>query len=138
MAATIAFNGAAIPVRERVGPTGIEYAFDLTIPETSDEVTVIAHIGIVAGSLRPRVHVKNAPDCRRHRWPDHSLCMWLESDGPDRKWTVDDGLDALAVHVARHLFQEAVCRAGDSWPGEESPGEHPRRPDCRTCGGEGD
>ena len=48
-----------------------------------------------------------------------------------------DGLDQLAAHVARHLFQEAVCRAGDSWPGEESPGVHPRPKACTTCGGEG-
>lgn len=125
-------------MRERSGPSGIEYTFPLTVPETREQVTVIARIDVRGRSFRPIVHVQGAPDCRRHRYADHSLCMWFEHDPPDRKWTADDGLDQLAVHVARHLFQEAVCRAGDPWPGEESPGEHPRPRSCTTCGGNGD
>ena len=133
----ISYNGIEIPARERSGPTGVEYTFPLTIPATEERVTVIARIDMRGGSMRPIVHVKGAPDCRRHRYRDQSLCMWFESDAVDRKWMVADGLDHLAAHVARHLFQEAVCRTGDSWPGEESPGRHPRPTSCTTCAGEG-
>jgi hypothetical protein len=65
------------------------------------------------------------------------LCMWYELDDVDRKWTVDDGLDQLVAQVGVHLFREAVCRTGDPWPGDESPGEHPRPVSCTTCGGSG-
>ena len=133
----ITYGGRDIPVRERSGPTGVEYTFPLTVPATEDQVTVIARIDVHEHGMRPVVHVKGAPDCRRHRYGDQSLCMWYEPDADDRKWTVADGLDQLAAHVARHLFQEAVCRAGDSWPGEESPGRHPRPRSCTTCGGKG-
>lgn len=133
----ISYNGKDIAVRERSGPSGIEYTFPLTIPATEEPVTVIARIDVREWEFRPTVHVQGAPDCRRHRYSDQSLCMWFEPDGADYKWTVNDGLDQLVVHVARHLFQEAVCRAGDPWPGQESPGQHPRPRSCTTCGGNG-
>lgn len=133
----ISFNGTEIPVRERAGASGIEYTFPLVVPATAEQVTVIARIAIQSEGMRAVVHVKDAPDCQRHRFSDHSLCMWFDPDAPDQKWTMADGLDQLAAHVARHLFQEAVCRAGDSWPGAESPGGHPRPKACATCGGEG-
>ena len=132
------FNGDEILVRERSSPTGVEYTFPLTVPATGNQVTVIARIEMHDQGMLPVVHVRGAPDCRRHRYNNQSLCMWFEPDAADRKWTVADGLDHLAAHVARHLFQEAVCRTGDSWPGEESPGRHPRPKSCTTCGGEGD
>lgn len=134
----ISYNGTEIPVRERSGAAGVEYTFPLTVPATEDRVTVIARIDMREGRMRPIVQVQGAPDCRRHRYHDQSLCMWYEPDAADRRWTVADGLDALAAHIARHLFQEAVCRTGDSWPGEQSPGRHPRPKSCTTCGGEGD
>lgn len=133
----ISYNGTQIPVRERAGPSGVEYTFPLAVPATMEQVTVIARIGIGSDGMRGVVHVKDAPDCRRHRFSDQSLCMWFDRDATEGKWTMADGLDQLAAHVARHLFQEAVCRAGDSWPGEESPGAHPRPKTCTTCGGEG-
>lgn len=133
----ISYDGTEIPVRERSGPSGIEYTFPLTIPATAEQVIVMARIGIRADGMRAVVHVKDAPDCRRHRFADQSLCMWFDPDAPEHKWTAADGVDQLAAHIARHLFQEAVCRAGDSWPGEESPGRHPRPRTCTTCGGEG-
>lgn len=135
---TISHNGAEFPVRERAGPTGVEYTFPLTVPATEETVTVMAQIDMREPRMRPVVHLKNAPDCRRHRYNDQSLCLWFEPDGIDHVWTVADGLDQLAAHIARHLYQEAVCRAGDPWPGDESPGQHPRPKSCTTCGGEGD
>lgn len=64
--------------------------------------------------------------------------MWWEKDPPERRWTVADGIDALVRHVVRHLSQEACCRAGLRWPGDESPEiDHPRPTSCLTCGGEG-
>jgi len=134
----ITFNGEEVLVRERAGPAGVEYAFSITPPGSSEPVEIIARIDVSGEGLRPKVFVKNARDCRRHRWPDHSLCMWYDPDDSERKWTVGDGLEQLAGHVGVHLFNEAVCRAGDAWPGDESPGEHPRPNSCTTCGGEGD
>lgn len=133
----VVYDGDEIPVRERSGPTGVEYAFPLNIPATEEQVAVVARLDVREDGLRPIVHVKDAPDCRRHRYGNQSLCMWYDPDAADLKWTVADGLDQLVAHVARHLFQEAVCRAGDSWPGQESPGLHPRPASCTTCGGEG-
>jgi len=134
----ISHNGTKILAQERTGPTGVEYTFPLAVPATEEPVTVIAQIDMRGPRMRPIVHVKNVPDCRRHRYSNHSLCMWFEPDGPDHTWTVADGLEQLVAHVARHLYQEAVCRAGDPWPGVESPGRHPRPTSCTTCGGEGD
>ena len=57
--------------------------------------------------MRAVVHVKDAPDCRRHRFSDQSLCMWFDPDATGQRWTMADGLDQLAAHAARHLFQEA-------------------------------
>ena len=133
----ISFNGTEIAVRERAGIAGVEYTFPLDVPATGERVGVIVRIAIQSEGMRAIVHVKDAPDCRRHRFGDQSLCMWFDPDGPEKKWTMGDGLDQLAAHVSRHLFQEAVCRAGDSWPGDESPGLHPRPKTCTTCGGEG-
>ena len=133
----VVYDGAEIPVREHSTASGVEYTFPLAIPATGERVTVLARIAIDSGGMRAVVHVKGAPDCRRHRFSDQSLCMWFDPDSDDRKWTLTDGLDQLVAHIARHLFQEAVCRAGDAWPGEESPGKHPRPASCTTCGGEG-
>lgn len=133
----VVFAGTEIEVREHATAAGIEYTFPLAVPETGEPVTVLARIAIGQAGMRAHVHVKDAPDCRRHRYPDQSLCMWFDPDGPDHTWVPGDGLDQLVAHVARHLFQEAVCCAGDSWPGDESPGEHPRHRSCTTCGGEG-
>lgn len=69
----ISYDGTEIPGRERPGPTGVEYTFPLTIPATKKRVTVIARIAIRSDRLRPIVHVKDAPDCRRHRYNDQSL-----------------------------------------------------------------
>lgn len=135
---TISRGGEEIPVRERSIPTGVEYVFPLTVPVTNETVTVIAWIDMRESKMKPVVHLKNAPDCRRHRYNDQSLCLWFEPDGSDHVWTVADGLDQLADHVTRHLYQEATCRAGDPWPGAESPGQHLRPQSCTTCGGEGD
>lgn len=133
----VVFDGAEIEVRERATAAGVEYTFPLAIPATGEWVTVLARIAIDRGGMRAIVHVKDAPDCRRHRFPDHSLCMWFDPDSAERKWVPEDGVDQLVAHIARHLFQEAVCRAGDPWPGDESPGRHPRPASCTTCGGEG-
>ena len=103
----IAFNGTEIPVRERAGPSGVEYTFPLAVPATGEPVTVIARIGTRSDGMRAVVHVKDAPDCRRHRFSDQSLCMWFDPDATGQRWTMADGLDQLAAHVARHLFQEA-------------------------------
>lgn len=129
--------GASIEVRERAAPGGAEYSFSLPVPGTATNANVVARVSLGPEGTRAVVHVRGVPDCRRHRYGDHSLCMWFEPDGPNGKWMAADGLDALVVHVARHLFQEAVCRAGDSWPGDESPGAHLRPRTCTTCGGQG-
>jgi hypothetical protein len=133
----VVYKGAEIRVRERATASGIEYTFPLEVEATGERVTVLARIAISSDGMRSIVHVKDVPDCRRHRFADHALCMWFDADSADRKWVPSDGLDQLVAHVARHLFQEAVCRAGDPWPGEESPGAHPRPKSCTTCGGEG-
>ena len=133
----ISFNGMEIPVRERSGPAGIEYSFPFIVPATDESVTVVANLRLGRQGTRTVVYVQGAPECLRHRFADGSLCMWFEPDASDRKWVLADGLDQLAAHVARHLFQEAVCRAGDPWPGEQAPGAHPRPRRCATCGGEG-
>jgi len=85
---------------------------------------------------RPRV-VADVPECLRHRYADGALCMWWEAHPNARRWMVSDGLVALVHYVEAHLHQEACCRAGLPWPGEEAPGSHGRKGKCATCGGVG-
>jgi hypothetical protein len=77
------------------------------------------------------------PECLRHRYEDGSLCMWWQRHAADRRWVLGDGLEALIHYIEIHLHQEACCRAGLPWPGEQAPGEHPRPRGCATCGGDG-
>jgi hypothetical protein len=77
------------------------------------------------------------PECLRHRYEDGSLCMWWQRHPAARRWVLGDGLEPLIHYVEIHLHQEACCRAGLPWPGEQAPGEHPRRQDCSACGGDG-
>jgi hypothetical protein len=85
---------------------------------------------------RPSVHV-DGPVCLRHRFRDRTLCMWFEAHPNSRKWVLSDGITQLLRRIQLHLFQEATCRAGEPWPGEEAPGEHPRATNCPSCHGKG-
>jgi hypothetical protein len=85
---------------------------------------------------RPKVFAA-VPECLRHRYEDSSLCIWWQSHSAARRWVLGDGLQALVHYVEIHLHQEACCRAGLPWPGEQAPGEHPRKRRCSTCGGDG-
>jgi hypothetical protein len=55
----------------------------------------------------------------------------------ERRWMMSDGLAPLVHYIEAHLHQEACCRAGEPWPGEEAPGSHGRERECATCGGVG-
>lgn len=56
-----------------------------------------------------------------HRFDDRRLCIWYPSDGPDRRWTPDDGLLVLLGMIAVHLFKEAYWRETGQWLGDEYP-----------------
>ena len=71
----------------------------------------------------PRVFVDGSDDSP-HRYGDGSLCMWYPADPPERRWTFDDGLNALLGHVAVHLVKEQTWRDTGEWLGDEAPHEH--------------
>lgn len=125
-----------IPVRfsHRLGR--LIYRLQTDIPVTSSPVSVKIELRTQRRPWCAAVFV-DAPECKRHRFDDDSLCMWWAPHPKSRRWVLPDGLSLLAQYARRHLFQEACCRAGLPWPGEEAPGDHPRPSQCRTCGGVG-
>jgi hypothetical protein len=112
----------------------VRYRFRVGIPGQSEERAV--KVGFPPDRANPIVHV-DGPPCLRHRWEDDSLCMWDPNGPPDERWLVGDGMASLAEHVEIHLFCEAECRAGNPWPKTEMAGDHPRKPKCPTCRGQG-
>jgi hypothetical protein len=133
----LAIDGRRIQVRERVRAGRIVYRCAIPVPEHDGDVPVRIELLTATRPWRPQVYAQ-APECLRHRFRDGSLCMWWELDPRARRWMPTDGLSELIHHIRRHLFQEACCRAGLSWPGEQSPGDHPRPRRCSTCGGQGE
>jgi len=121
-------------VRSRAGR--ITYRMTIAAPGLLERVPMRIEMNTGRRPWRPRVFVQS-PECLRHRFRDRSLCMWFESDPNSMRWVMSDGLPALLHYVQVHLYKEAHCRAGEPWLGEETPGEHRRKPECRTCGGEG-
>jgi hypothetical protein len=132
----IRLDGQAIDVS--VVPRGavLRYRLRLPVPALAEPVPVRIEVRRDVRRWTPRVYA-TVPDCQRHRYKDDSLCMWFGDDPAEQRWTKGDGFTELLQHIRRHLFQEACCRAGEDWPGEEAPGEHPRPSHCQTCGGIG-
>ncbi len=129
-------GGDKIPVRFRQRCGRLIYRFETEIPEISSSVPVRIELRTQRRPWRAAVFV-DAPKCLRHRYDDGSLCMWWAWHPKSRRWVLSDGLGLLVHYVRKHLFQEACCRAGLPWPGEEAPGDHPRPSACPTCGGVG-
>lgn len=126
------------PVEVAVAPRrkGPRYSVRLPVPALPAPVRVVVDVTKASRGWDPVVTAE-VPECLRHRYDDGTLCMWWRKDDDEHRWTVTDGVTALFHHIRRHLFQEACCRAGESWPGDEAPGDHPRPSHCRTCGGRG-
>ena len=124
------------PVSVQTGAGRIVYRLIVDVPATALRAPVRIELSTRTRPWRPRV-VAVVPECLRHRYGDGSLCMWWERDPNERRWMMSDGLAALIHYVQVHLYQEACCRAGESWPGEEAPGLHVRKRSCATCGGSG-
>ena len=58
----------------------------------------------------------------KHRFPsDDALCLYTPEDPRDRRWASGDGLLALLVLVADHLFAEAFWRRSGNWVLPEAP-----------------
>jgi hypothetical protein len=132
----LVIDGERIPLTVDPRRGRVIYASDVPVPAVNVRIPVRIDMATGGGRWRPSVTAR-APECLRHRFDDGTLCLWFDPDGDRHRWTISDGVEALVHHVRRHLFQEACCRAGEPWPGAESPGAHPRPTACRTCGGEG-
>jgi hypothetical protein len=131
---TVGHDAVRYSVHSRAGR--ITYLMTISAPGVLEPVPLRIVMDTRRRPWRPRVFAQ-APECLRHRYRDRSLCTWFEPDPNSMRWVMSDGLPAL-VHLAQvHLYKEARCRAGEPWLGEESRGAHPRKPACRTCGGEG-
>lgn len=114
----------------------VVYRFPIEVPVSYDERQVTA---VVGDSVPREAYVQiDGPICARHRFRDNSLCMWWGDDLTEARWGIGDGLLALVAHTKHHAWCEAHCRAGQPWPKEEAPGEHPRPRHCPTCGGVGE
>lgn len=122
---------------ELVGqPVRPQYRFAVDTPVYDDQRLVTVTPRSPRSHEDPVVFIDGQP-CLRHRWPDGSLCMWLDSDPPEMRWVAADGFLALVGHIEQHAWCEAVCRTGQPWPKPESPGSHPRKADCASCLGRG-
>jgi hypothetical protein len=115
----------------------LSYRLETTVPAEGIPVELHLEMRTDSRPWRVRVFAKGVPECLRHRFGDDALCMWWEWHPNSRRWMFSDGLAALVHYTRAHLFQEACCRAGLPWPGEEAPGEHPRKRTCHTCRGKG-
>lgn len=110
----------------------LRYRFAIDVPAHDDEHLVNVEFAVGRSTDHPRVHI-DGPRCLRHRYADDSICMWLPSDAPERRWVQQDGLLALVGHIELHAFCEAECRAGKPWPKAEAPGQHARKRGCPSC-----
>ena len=136
MNTSVLIHGEQIPIAMRTRAGRITYLVDVPVPAVAALVPVRIELRTETKPWRPSVFAK-APECLRHRYESGALCMWWEQDSNARRWMLLDGITALIHHARRHLYQEACCRAGEPWPGEQAPGDHPRPKRCSTCGGEG-
>src|SRR4051794_32357311 len=130
--AEIDIAGHTVPLSVTPFRGGVRYRARVPVPVVESLVPIRIDVRINREGWHPSVYA-TAPECLRHRYTSGALCMWWERDPAQHRWTHEDGLPNLVHHIRRHLFQEACCRAGESWPGEEAPGTHPRSPACRTC-----
>ncbi len=112
----------------------LRYRFPIDVPVHDHERLVTVEFNVARSPARPVAHI-DGPRCLRHRYADDSLCMWLDTDPPGKRWLTEEGLLELVRHVEVHAYCEAECRAGHSWPKPESPGRHLRSPACPTCHG---
>lgn len=113
----------------------VTYRLAIGVPGTLEEIEVRA---VVTDCTPREAHVTvTGPVCGRHRYVDRSLCMWVDSDPDERRWRIADGLLRLIEHIRYHAACEALCRTGEPWPKDESPGDHPRPASCPSCGGIG-
>ena len=123
---------------ELVGkPPRPRYRFAIDTPVYDDQRLVTVTPRSLGSHEDPVVFLDGAR-CLRHRWPNGSLCMWLDSDPPEMRWVAADGFLALVGHIRQHAWCEAVCRSGEPWPKPESPGNHPRKAECPSCLGRGE
>lgn len=136
MTSSLLVDGERVAMHVRPAAGRITYRMRVPVPAIAQRVAVRIVLHTRSRPWRPRVYAV-VPPCRRHRFGDDGLCMWFEADPNSRRWLMSDGIDALVHHTRRHLYQEACCRAGEDWPGEQAPGDHARPRDCPTCGGEG-
>lgn len=130
-------GGDRLPVSIRPSPGHITVRLDLPAPGLDAPARVKIDFQTRHRPWHPRVFAEQAPVCLRHRFNDGSLCMWWSRHPQSRRWVGADGLVALVHYIQMHLFQEACCRAGMPWPGEEAPGRHSRKRHCPSCGGLG-
>jgi hypothetical protein len=109
------------------------YEFSIDVPEFNEtrDVTVFW------SPLRPLDPITHMPGqaCRRHRNMDQyrSLCLWYPEDPPERRWSLDGGLQELRDLTVVHAFCEACCSRGEKWHKPEAPRPHRRPRGCRAC-----
>src|SRR3954447_12726825 len=133
----IELAGEKVPVLFSAKGGVLTYQLSTTVPEVELPVRLRIELLTRRRPWRPAVFASGVAECLRHRYSDGSLCMWWEAHPNARRWVPSDGVPALVHYAQVHLFQEACCRASLPWPGEEAPGEHPRRRRCTTCEGIG-
>lgn len=137
MRRTLLVGGDQVPIS--IKPSAGHIAIRLNVPTPGMDLATAVRIDFQTRCRpwRPSVFAEGVPVCLRHRFSDDSLCMWWSKHPQSRRWVGADGLSALVHYIQIHLFQEACCRAGMPWPGDEAPGDHPRKRRCPTCRGEG-
>lgn len=67
----------------------------------------------------PKVYA-GAMEASPHRYADGALCLYYPGDPVEQRWTSAQGLTALLVLVAEHLFFEDVFRKTKEWIGPQA------------------
>jgi hypothetical protein len=137
MRRSLPIGGDRLPVSVDPRPGHVTVRLDVPTPGVDVATKVRIDFQTRHRPWHASVFTEEAPVCLKHRFDDGSLCMWWGRHPRSRRWVGEDGLPALIHYIQVHLFQEACCRAGLPWPGEEAPGQHPRKRRCPTCQGMG-
>lgn len=109
------------------------YQFEIEVPEFDET----RDIYVFWSPLRPLDPITHMPGraCRRHRNIDQyrSLCLWFPGHPPEKRWSLEGGLQELRDLAIVHAFCEVCCSQGEKWPKPEAPKPHVRPEGCRAC-----
>lgn len=99
-------HGLAFRARYLGSPRRLTYDVKIDVPVYDEQRNL--RITLKPSVLARPIVTIDGPICLRHRFAEHSLCMWWAEDPEENRWTTDDGLLALVGHATDHAYCEAT------------------------------